>query len=89
MEEKRPTAQELETEHQEGVLADEQVLCRVPALLAGMDQPLADQALISLHREAAALVAEHRAGTRDASGAIWPLLAFGLWLDRIRGRDVS
>ena len=40
-------------------------------------------------QEATALVAEHRAGTRDASGAIWPLLAFGLWLDRIRGRDVS
>jgi asparagine synthase (glutamine-hydrolysing) len=38
-------------------------------------------------REVAALVAEHRAGTRDRSDAIWPLLAFGLWLDRIRGRD--
>jgi hypothetical protein len=38
-------------------------------------------------REVAALVAEHQAGTRDRSGAIWPLLAFGLWLDRIRGRD--
>jgi asparagine synthase (glutamine-hydrolysing) len=35
--------------------------------------------------EVAALVAEHRSGTRDASGAIWPLLAFGLWLDRRRG----
>jgi asparagine synthase (glutamine-hydrolysing) len=40
-------------------------------------------------REGAALVAEHRNGTRDASDAIWPLLAFGLWLDRIRGKDVS
>lgn len=39
--------------------------------------------------EVAALVAEHRAGTQDRSGAIWPLLAFGLWLDRIRGRDSS
>jgi asparagine synthase (glutamine-hydrolysing) len=37
-------------------------------------------------REAAALVAEHRAGAQDASSAIWPLLTFGLWLDRIRGR---
>jgi asparagine synthase (glutamine-hydrolysing) len=36
--------------------------------------------------EAAALVTEHRDGTRDRSSAIWPLLAFGLWLDRIRGR---
>jgi asparagine synthase (glutamine-hydrolysing) len=39
--------------------------------------------------EAASLVAEHRAGTRDRSAAIWPLLAFGLWLDRIRGRELS
>ena len=38
-------------------------------------------------RGVTALVAEHRAGTRDASNAIWPLLSFGLWLDRIRGRD--
>jgi asparagine synthase (glutamine-hydrolysing) len=40
-------------------------------------------------REAAALVAEHRNGLRDASGAIWPLLAFGLWLDRIRNVDLT
>ena len=39
--------------------------------------------------EAASLLAEHRAGTRDRSAAIWPLLAFGLWLDRIRGRELS
>jgi asparagine synthase (glutamine-hydrolysing) len=39
--------------------------------------------------EAAALVAEHRSGARDRSDAIWPLLAFGLWLDRIRGRELS
>ena len=38
--------------------------------------------------EAAALVADHRAGGRDRSDAIWPLLAFGLWLDRIRGREL-
>jgi asparagine synthase (glutamine-hydrolysing) len=37
--------------------------------------------------EAAALVAEHRSGVRDASGVLWPLLAFGLWLDRTRGED--
>jgi asparagine synthetase B (glutamine-hydrolysing) len=40
-------------------------------------------------RDAAAFVAEHRAGTRDGSSAIWPPLAFGLWLDRIRGRGSS
>jgi asparagine synthase (glutamine-hydrolysing) len=40
-------------------------------------------------REAAVLIAEHRSGSRDASRAIWPLLAFGLWLDRMRGRDPS
>ena len=39
-------------------------------------------------REAAALVAEHRTGIRDASGEIWPLLAFGLWLDRRRSGDL-
>jgi asparagine synthase (glutamine-hydrolysing) len=38
--------------------------------------------------EAAALVAEHRGGVKDASAVIWPLLAFGLWLDRIRGREL-
>jgi asparagine synthase (glutamine-hydrolysing) len=37
--------------------------------------------------EAGALVAEHREGARDRSSEIWPLLAFGLWLDRIRGRE--
>ena len=36
--------------------------------------------------EAAALVADHRNGVRDASAAIWALLAFGLWLDRLRDR---
>jgi asparagine synthase (glutamine-hydrolysing) len=40
-------------------------------------------------REAATLVAEHSAGTRDRSSAIWPLLALGLWLDRIRGQGLS
>jgi asparagine synthase (glutamine-hydrolysing) len=39
--------------------------------------------------EAAQLLADHRAGTRDASAVIWPLLAFGLWLDRKRDRDPS
>jgi asparagine synthase (glutamine-hydrolysing) len=39
--------------------------------------------------EAAALVAEHRAGIRDASATLWPLFAFGLWLDRIRGRELN
>jgi asparagine synthase (glutamine-hydrolysing) len=39
--------------------------------------------------EAGALIAEHRAGIRDRSAAIWPLLAFGLWLDRMRGLEAS
>ena len=73
---------------------------RVPAAdwLRGPLAPLVDRQLANgsafaagwFHRgEAASLVAEHRAGTRDRSGAIWPLLAFGLWLDRIRGRELS
>jgi asparagine synthase (glutamine-hydrolysing) len=40
-------------------------------------------------REAAALVAEHRSGVRDASGVLWPLLAFGLWLDRTRNENLT
>ena len=39
--------------------------------------------------EVASLLAEHRAGTRDRSAVIWTVLAFGLWLDRLRGREVS
>lgn len=39
-------------------------------------------------RAAAALVAEHRSGVRDASGVLWPLLAFGLWLDRRRNHSL-
>jgi asparagine synthase (glutamine-hydrolysing) len=31
------------------------------------------------------MVDDHLAGRADWSHAIWPLLAFGLWLDRIRG----
>lgn len=39
--------------------------------------------------EASQLLSVHRAGIRDASAVIWPLLAFGLWLDRKRNRDPS
>jgi asparagine synthase (glutamine-hydrolysing) len=72
---------------------------RVPAAdwLRGPLVPLVDRQLAEGsafaegwfdREEAAALVADHRAGARDRSGAIWPLLAFGLWLDRIRGREL-
>jgi asparagine synthase (glutamine-hydrolysing) len=37
----------------------------------------------------ARLVADHDAGRGDRSQALWPILAFGLWLDRLRGRDVG
>src|SRR5438105_1362356 len=30
---------------------------------------------------------EHHQGARDWSGLLWPMLAFGLWLDRFRGRS--
>jgi asparagine synthase (glutamine-hydrolysing) len=36
----------------------------------------------------ARLVADHDAGRSDRSQTLWPILAFGLWLDRLRGRDV-
>lgn len=34
-----------------------------------------------------ALVDEHVAGHRDWSEVLWPLLALGVWLDRVRGRE--
>lgn len=34
-------------------------------------------------------VDEHRAGNVDHSAALWPILSFGLWLDRLRGRDAG
>ena len=37
----------------------------------------------------ARLVADHDVGRGDRSQALWPILAFGLWLDRLRGRDVQ
>jgi len=45
----RRVAQGLDTEHHEVVLTEAEVGARAPALLASLDQPLADQALVSLH----------------------------------------
>lgn len=45
----RKTAQALGADHHELVLTASDVATRVPALLADMDQPLADQALPALH----------------------------------------
>ncbi len=45
----RATAQALGTDHHELVLTEDDVATRMPALLAGIDQPLADQALPALH----------------------------------------
>ena len=38
---------------------------------------------------AAKLLDRHIAGETDGSAALWPILAFGLWLDRLRGRDAG
>ena len=38
---------------------------------------------------ASVLLEEHLRGERDNSATLWPLLAFGLWLDRLRDRDGS
>ena len=57
------TARELGTEHHELVLTQDELVRRIPSLLAGMDQPLADQALVSLHA-----IAEH--ARRDVTGAV-------------------
>jgi asparagine synthase (glutamine-hydrolysing) len=40
-------------------------------------------------RAASELLEEHCRGERDLSGALWPVLALGLWLDRMRGRDAG
>ena len=48
----RLTAQELGSEHRELVLTERELLGRVPELLAGMDQPLADPAFVVLHATA-------------------------------------
>jgi asparagine synthase (glutamine-hydrolysing) len=45
----RRVAEALGTEHHEVTLTQAEVAERAPALFAGMDQPLADQALVSLH----------------------------------------
>jgi hypothetical protein len=37
---------------------------------------------------ASKLLDAHRAGA-DHSAELWPLMAFGLWLDRLRGRDAG
>jgi asparagine synthetase B (glutamine-hydrolysing) len=39
------------------------------------------------HSAVTALVDRHLTGTADESAALWPVFAFGLWLDRVRGRD--
>lgn len=45
----RETAQALGADHHELVLTEGEVATRVPALLGGIDQPLADQALPAMH----------------------------------------
>jgi asparagine synthase (glutamine-hydrolysing) len=45
----RDIARRLGTEHHEVILTQDEVRERAPKLLADMDQPLADQALVSLH----------------------------------------
>ena len=43
-----------------------------------------------IDRDAArAALDDHVAGVADNSAALWPILSFGLWLDRLRGRDAG
>jgi asparagine synthase (glutamine-hydrolysing) len=48
--------------------------------------PLVEEGWVDRERMAAC-VREHLAGARDRSRALWPLLALGLWLDRLRSGD--
>ncbi|MEA2324167.1 MAG: hypothetical protein QOD81_4017 [Solirubrobacteraceae bacterium] len=52
--EARRTAHELGADHHELLLTQSELAARAPGVLASMDQPLADQALVSLHA-----IAEH------------------------------
>jgi len=45
----RRVARQLDTEHHEVILTEAEVAARAPGLLARLDQPLADQALLPLH----------------------------------------
>jgi asparagine synthase (glutamine-hydrolysing) len=45
----RRVARRLDTEHHEVTLTETEVAARAPGVLASLDQPLADQALVSLH----------------------------------------
>jgi asparagine synthase (glutamine-hydrolysing) len=45
----RRTAEYLQSEHHELTLTEDDVAARVPALLAGMDQPMGDRALVPLN----------------------------------------
>jgi asparagine synthase (glutamine-hydrolysing) len=45
----RRVARRLDTEHHEVTLTEAEVAARAPGVLASLDQPLADQALVSLH----------------------------------------
>ena len=45
----RRVARQLGTDHHELVLTEADVAARAPELLARLDQPLADQALVPLH----------------------------------------
>jgi asparagine synthase (glutamine-hydrolysing) len=68
---------------------------RVPAAewLRGPLAPLMEQQLATgtAYKEGwfdrqrtATVLADHKRGSTDASTVLWPLLAFGLWLDRMR-----
>ncbi|MEA2228304.1 MAG: hypothetical protein QOF04_1934 [Solirubrobacteraceae bacterium] len=59
----RRTAHELGADHHELLLTQAELASRAPGVLASMDQPLADQALVSLHA-----IAEH--ARRDVTVAI-------------------
>jgi len=86
----RETATRLGSEHHELVLGAAEIAGRVPAVLAGLDQPLADQALVPLHA-VAALARERVTVALGGEGAdeLFGGYPRYRWLARARAADES
>jgi asparagine synthase (glutamine-hydrolysing) len=57
-----------------------------PALADQLDGCAIDEGWLD-RADLAPAVDRHRTGSADESSSLWPAFAFGLWLDRVRGRD--
>ncbi len=60
-----------------------------PTLLQQLEPGTIYERAGSTGRAARRLAAEHLAGSHDHSDLLWPLLAFGLWSDKLLGADAA